>query len=455
MDELKISPSESAWQNIDKRIQHKSRRRRTVFILFFMALFLLTGGYWLFNSGKNTNTEQNKQISHALKNNREIVIAKKKDSSSIQKTFSNKKDAGSNENNIPKVIFSLNGKDSKNKKQVVLINKRASIISNEMLLKAEIKERFSSDNKINKNPDVEDLLNLKQDNLLDKKVDLAKQDAKSNAQIENVTLEKVNPDSVKDIAGLKKINEEKDTLFSEKSSNISLNKKQKRKWILGITFSGGKSFLANGFLDINNNNLNYSSAPGSVTGGSSSSPLPLPAKTINSAGFIGGAFLEKSISEKSKISIGINYKYFSTINKTGSKIDSVVIAYNSTTYTNSYRNNFNYLELPVSFKFQVTNNKSLPVYWLAGINISQLISSNALQFKSNPGVYYNDNSLINKIQLGFSTGFSATLFSKQKNPVNIGPYFYYNASRLANEGMYNKKHFSFIGISTEILFNKK
>jgi hypothetical protein len=109
----------------------------------------------------------------------------------------------------------------------------------------------------------------------------------------------------------------------------------------------------------------------------------------------------------------------------------------------------------VSLKFQLTKNNSLPVYWLAGINISQLIGSNALQFKNDPGVYYNDNSLFNKTQWGFSTGFFATLFSQKKTPVNIGPYFYYNATRLANEGLYDKKHFNFIGMSAEILFNKK
>ena len=195
--------------------------------------------------------------------------------------------------------------------------------------------------------------------------------------------------------------------------------------------------------------------------GNSGSGLPsrLPPKTINSTAFITGVFVEKDISKKSKISLGINYKYFSTINKTGNKIDSAQTAYNSvtypTTYTNTYRNNFSYLELPVSLKFQLTNNNSLPVYWLAGINISRLINTNALQFKSNHGVYYRDNSLFNKTQLGFSTGFFATLFSHKKTPVNIGPYFYYNATRLANEGLYDKKHFNSIGISAEMLFNKK
>ena len=95
------------------------------------------------------------------------------------------------------------------------------------------------------------------------------------------------------------------------------------------------------------------------------------------------------------------------------------------------------------------------MFWNAGINISHLISSKALQFQSNPGVYYHDNSMFNKTQFGLHTGFSIVLFAQQKTPLTIGPDFYYSASRLADKGLYGGKHFSFIEIQTEILFRKK
>ena len=69
-------------------------------------------------------------------------------------------------------------------------------------------------------------------------------------------------------------------------------------------------------------------------------------------------------------------------------------------------------------------------------------------------MYYTNNSIFNKTQIGLNTSISTALFSKQKNSVLIGPYFYYGASRLANEGLYNKKHFVFTGLRTEIIFGK-
>jgi hypothetical protein len=121
----------------------------------------------------------------------------------------------------------------------------------------------------------------------------------------------------------------------------------------------------------------------------------------------------------------------------------------------TYLNNFHFLEVPVSIKFQLNNNSNLPIFWNAGINISQLIRTNALQFNSGAGLYYSDNSFFNKTQFGLSSGFSATLFAKGKRPFNLEPYFYYSATSLANKGLYDKKHFSFIGLRTEILFSKK
>jgi hypothetical protein len=82
-----------------------------------------------------------------------------------------------------------------------------------------------------------------------------------------------------------------------------------------------------------------------------------------------------------------------------------------------------------------------------------LISTNALQF--NPaGYYYKNNSLFNKTQLGLNTGLFVTLFSKQKNPLSIGPFFYYDVTHISSQGLYNKKHFVFTGLQAEILFGK-
>ena len=55
LDDLKMIPSDSAWINIERRIGKKHKDRKVIFILFFLILFLLSGGYWLLNLSENNS----------------------------------------------------------------------------------------------------------------------------------------------------------------------------------------------------------------------------------------------------------------------------------------------------------------------------------------------------------------------------------------------------------------
>lgn len=457
MGELKIPPSDLVWTNIEKRIVKKHKDRKVIFIFFFLFLFLLTGGYWLFNSIKNNTQQKNHPLSNLLEKNKPTspagAQANNQDSSSGHSIVSSGRLSETTDTLqavTPKIKTPLTiiqrkaDKSVANKKQKDISLKMGSVTEDKIAAASSRSKELKREKNINSEKD-------------------KKLSDKNNQQGREAEIEEAKDENIPDQIIAAQNKNDADTLVKKKEEKLTAKKpskdQQKHKWLLGIRFSGGMSFLSNELLNLNNNSSDYLSTPNSPSSGvgnsGSGSPSRLPPKTINSTAFITGVFIEKDISKKSRLSLGINYKYFSIVNKTGSKIDSALTAYSSATYTHTYRNNFNYLELPVSLKFQLTNNNSLPVYWLAGINISRLINTNALQFKSNHGVYYRDNSLFNKTQLGFSTGFFATLFSHKKTPVNIGPYFYYNATRMANEGIYDKKHFNFIGISAEILFNKK
>ncbi len=239
-------------------------------------------------------------------------------------------------------------------------------------------------------------------------------------------------------------------------------KNHKQHWNIGFTFSGGESSIRRNFLERSFPVANYNSGvPPAGIPSYSYQPSPIKSSTA----FATGIFIEKNISARSKIALGLSYKYYSLINEVGKKVDSLLspsaqyfsvsTSYNSFDSSHTYRNNFHYLEVPVSFELQLNENKKLPLSWQAGLDVSELIASNALQFEANPGIYYNDNSMFSKTQFGLHTGLFATVFSRQKVPFSFGPYFYYSASSLAGRGLYNGKHFSFMGIRTEVLFKKK
>jgi hypothetical protein len=441
LDELKIPPSDAVWISVEKRIGKKQKDRKVIFIFFFLILFLLSGGYWLLKSSKN-GQQQNQLVSNIGKKDSNLSAIIKNDSSLKTSPISSgiylqKADVVNVTAEKSKASPTVRSEITKDKNDIGRINQNRKKLSRDEI-------DFKSKEKIL--PD--ESSSIERLNTVENEIE--------NADLNNKNFQnKISPDSLSNQLEPEKI--KKEMVFKKDSSaKKHPENRQKNHWMLGITFSGGKSMMVHDPLGINNNNssdyLQNSPNPGSGSGGN---PYFTPSEMKNSFAFIGGAFIEKNISAKSKMSVGISYKYFSSTNKVGSQSSTRLNQYSAANTVNFYRNHFHFLELPVSFKFQLNNPKSLPLYWEAGISISQLISSNALQFQSSPGLYFNDNSMFNKTQLGLSTGISATLFAKQKIPVTIGPYFYYGASKLAGKGLYQNKHFSFIGLRTEILFQKK
>ncbi|HXR83232.1 MAG TPA: hypothetical protein VN722_02900 [Hanamia sp.] len=443
LDELKIPPSDSVWTNIEKRIGKKDKDSKLVFILFFLILFLLTGGYFLFNSSKN-NGQQKHELSEIKKDRK----ATNNDNSSLIKTSTAK-------NQTSRTPDFTNGSEEKIKTTSIKIQNKVEVPKKKLQVSiietAERKQMIFLSNNGNQKKENENKLSIEASSNPIK--------GENEILIQKENIERT--DSVLDKKEIAKDSSENNIQAIAKKGPKKSIEKKKDHWRFGITLSGGTSMISKNFF----HNFVYAVPTTAYYGGIPSSYYYAPSDIRNSTGFVAGIFAEKNISAKKKISIGISYKYFSLLNKVGNRIDSLYSlpqsftslnnVYSSAINLKTYRNNFHFIEVPLSIKFQLNNNSDLPIFWNAGINISQLISTNALQFNSSAGLYYQDNLFFNKTQFGLSTGFSATLFAKGQRPLNVGPYFYYSATTMANKGLYNKKHFNFIGLKTEILFLRK
>lgn len=460
MENLRLDPSESVWENIKNRIEKRKDRKWGLLIFFLLFITALTGGYWFLTSpdhpgsknkeAVNINTE--KQIDDSAIENKNIV---RQDKTAIgqlatdhKKVLNNssEKVKGGNKNSTEShepINENVNRNFFKNKTKGNLV---AIVASSEVATMPAEKE--SNDNVVARQHNIENNIDNANDKVLpDVKIDSNK--VKKNIAVTgDSTIESKN---------------KKDTTAKNIIAKISANTSSKNKWHAGIFIAGGISHVGNQFLGLANSaNADYLQSPGN-NGSTGGTVIPSPSQIKNSAGYVAGIFLEKNISKKIKVSFGVNYKEFNTSNVVGKKNDTTGLLSGGVYYNyysrnsnarKQYNNNFKFMELPFSIKVQLGDNKNFPVFWSGGILLSQLLKSNALQFDAGSGIYYKDNSLFNKTQIGLSTGLSAALFKKQKTPVLFGPYIYYSASQLANEGLYHKKHFVFFGLRTEIIFGK-
>ncbi|MEP6596608.1 MAG: hypothetical protein ABJA71_11715, partial [Ginsengibacter sp.] len=245
--------------------------------------------------------------------------------------------------------------------------------------------------------------------------------------------------------------EAKTVMLVSKQAKKGETYKTKKAWKWGLNFAAGISGVPNKFLGSLDKSFAAADALYS-SGRPQSNFAPLPSKIKSSGGVIAGFYVEKNISKKKMITAGINYKLFSAINKVGEKNDSSQ-QYSLNNAVNNYHHYYHFIELPVSLKVQISS-KNIPLFWDAGVSISQLVSSNALQFNTNSIGYYHNNALFNKSQIGFNTGFSASLFANRNTSALIGPYIYYGTTKIAEEGLYKNQHFTFIGLRSQILFKK-
>ena len=167
--------------------------------------------------------------------------------------------------------------------------------------------------------------------------------------------------------------------------------------------------------------------------------LIAPSSVNPGLSFSVGGFAERKINRRFNINAGLQYSRFSNRTKVGNQVDSTLFLNNSFTtgvynrfYQNtsskSYTNNYHFIELPLSLQFRLTKPNRIPLFLSTGVSLGYMFASNALHYDGSYGLYYSDNDLLRKWQLGFSSGLSIRLFSSGKNPIEVGPQIHYKPS---------------------------
>ena len=450
MDELKIQPSDSVWGKIEAQIEKKKSPKTGVIIFLLFFLIIIFGGYFFFtlkekSSSQHIASEKNKTNSNQKslpeenktnKHNTALFIDSSDRKNIILENYSQQQN---NNNSTQRLKFSVNKKNYSaitGGQQSEIANEQSENLSQEVT---------KSPNEIsgieNSVPGISALVN--------------KDSLNARSESETANVKKANKDSTRKIVAANNNDSSKQRQLGKNITKKSFSS----KWKFGIVFSGGISSVKNSILsalgigdaDKSADYLSYNSSTGGVPQPNNFQPSGLHSEF----GFVAGAFAEKNISPKASVVAGINFKTFKTSNGVGRRINSAsVYSSQSLLYNTKYNNHFNFIEVPLSIKLQIGKGKALPLFWEGGVTISQLVNSNALQFDPSSGNYYNDNSAFNKTQLGLNTSISISLFSKHKTSVLIGPHFYYDATKIADNGLYNKKHFSFAGLKAEIIIGK-
>lgn len=494
LDEVSIRPNEQVWIEVEKRIRERKRRRW--FIILPLIAGLMLGGYFIARqyNVKNDKREPFTITGHiakaqdaaktdsykkpgetiAVKNNKkqEAInpVFDKKSFQKLHQTDNNQqknKSAWANvvtKDNISKSKFETNTRAVKKQKTGTIKPENYEPVTGPGNIAVKRVVRPEADKK------TEIIIQPANNNTADNK--LIKAEEKDTFKLSENKSEKksIKTDSVfaDNIPVAAKISLADSTASFEKAAVNKKSRQGKNNWNLGLMFNAGVSNVSNQFfsLDLNKNNEEKALANLS-TGGPSAPTYYYPSSNYKAFAFEAGAFVQKEISKRSIISIGLNYSLYQTKIKTGNFVYATnVQASNSIFYANvrpgnaaagsiDYHSKLQYFELPVNYAVRLTRNKKLPFYWNGGISAGLLLGSNYLHYDTaSQGIYFKDNSLLRKVSFNLQTGIGFTLASNSSIPFTIGPSVQFGLTNILKKDS-DKRYVLFGGIKMQMLLPGK
>jgi hypothetical protein len=260
---------------------------------------------------------------------------------------------------------------------------------------------------------------------------------------------------------------------SAKKGVISIGQLEKTKqpWEAGFTAGGGVSRL-------NRINLSYSAQTQSLSANiyNIATTTAAPSKTYVSdirpdASFTGGIYLQKPLSRRWSVNIGMNLHYYSTRITIGQQVNTYVpataslivptvsrAAQSSTAFIAGDRqvftNHYYFLELPVNVQYQLNKSHLLPFFFEGGASLSRLMGSDALFYNTHSGVYYKDPGVLEKTQFNVA---SALMVGLPFHGIRIlaGPQVQYGVTPLVNNNSQGDQHFLYAGLRVVVIPGRK
>lgn len=490
LEQFQLSPSASVWQNVEKQIREKKRRRVVLFILLPLALGLIGFSFYEFlYTGKKTEltqqTKESKEENLPAPGPHVTTVQPKGQSVPGTSATTNREaertdgeqTTGINDKSIP------GGKDvaiaNTNKRSLASDRPGASRRKNAMGETNNVAPASQKDQpgqmvvtseggaKKRKATPGEPLKPEEPVKVMDMK-DVAAPDAVAAANpVDN------NNAAVKDIVAKTKDSSVADiTVTEEKKDPVAKKKKEPSKIKWGIDFSAG--FASNNKKTLTFAGANafdsYYATPG-VSSGSGNLPVAVipPSSVKPGAAFRLGLVGLWKFSKRSSISSGVQYAYSSNRMKVGKETDTTVMLQSSSNFfsstrdvngiyrgaqQNDYTNSYHFIQLPVWYHWQVNKGKKIPVQINTGMSVGYLVATNALVYNGTlGGIYFKDRKAFSKWHYSLGTGISFRFAAKNSSELVIGPELSFDMSRLVKKD--NTQYLMFGGVNAKWFFPKK
>lgn len=459
--DLRMKPDEAAWTVIEATL-HKEKKRR-----WFIWLFVLLGGcgtagvltYYSWNDEKiNKGTAHNLATDRILK------------SGSVKLDVVSGKPLPDNEKKVPasgSSSYSKGVDDDHLKKPVVTVaqNNPHAIIDIKKIKKETDSEKVNTitDNKTNSIEVITNTIVFEQStNLTEvtKPVKTSSVIIPENRKIDSThSIAEAEPSEV--LTSL-----QSQAVKESTANNLIAQKPISKKWQKNILLAAGYTSTRNG---LSGNwtlaNSNSGSLSGSQGGGGQSafaaqdaSPSGNPALSLN-AGFE----IQKQMSKRISLGISLGYTLYQTNVRVGNRVDSAMYFANARSYNDNnfyftrgnaamYREVQHFINADLNLYIPFQLFRKVAARWKLGAGLQAMIASNALLYEESSNSFFNNTSLLAKIQPNVSTGFDMAI--GKQSLFYLGPHMQYTITPISNRSG-NSRHLLFTSLKFSMSLAKK
>ena len=460
MDDFQLSPSPSVWERVQSRIL---QRRRKWPLVALLLISMLGTGYLIYNQfgkkqAKIVHTEVNNTAKKTQGKSSEDQSSKQ-DNTTLQQPDYNTKNNIIQKENANDIDISLKKSLKNNPLSEPLYQK--DIPEAENLSSAEILPT----NNLQKNNLEKEIVPANQQGMNDC---TAITEVTTNS--ESAIMNQVDTTARAISAGAS----EGQATPVEKKSNVFATKKNPGKLSFGITAYAGRSNTVENLFGIGSSK----NMPGNSINDSLGFATNHPEKPFSSSfSYKAEVFVQKNISLKNSVSVGINYMYFSTKAKVTNANSSLILAVPGPTgleYINSYYrpaargsnmlvnehiftglNEYSFAGLDVQFHQSLLSSKKTGLYADAGLSAMRLLSANTLIYDNKTNTYYYRNDWLAKWQASFNAALSLHIKINRNNYLFVGPEMSYGFTNLLNNKNYAAQHLLSYGLKAGWVIGRK
>ena len=480
MQELRFKPSENVWLRVEERIREKKKRR--IFIVIFLLAGLALLGYWqrnnLFGEQKNdiSKTAPKDSPGEKQKEANSESIKEKNNSSTIDQHTERHETQNTTENTVNDKLKDDRSFDDKKDIAVSKNVNKPKKNKDENKVKP-VSEKTKIQDETEGSIAIIAANSKKKNKVVDERSQELKTNPETNAKPDEVNQADVKPTENK-IDSAKAVTAEQEKNATTKTDTVLKAEEAKtppapivkrdpteKKWKWGTHITPGVSSLSDNGLSFPQNNSNRAYYANPVSSGGVPPARQKPSDVKAGFAFQAGVFIQRQLSSRTSLSLGLQYGYYSNVLHIGNRRDTLRFlsanqnansVYNAGGDAIKYTNHYHFIELPLSFQWQLNKNKVKPFSWSTGFTVGQLVASNAIMYDTAfNGTYQQNKKLLNKTQFSVSTAFSWTIANNKKVQWNVGPVANIHLNKLIDNPFDDTGYLFFVGLRTGILFNSK